>query len=69
MADYAAIISAIAGLLVSLIIIFKTFKSCSTPCFTIQLNDDEKVNATILEYLKYKVTPRQKQETNNTVSV
>lgn len=70
MADYATIISAIAGLLVSVIIIIKSFKSCSTPCLTIQLNEDEKINATIAEYLKYKFTPRKQPESvNNAVSV
>jgi hypothetical protein len=71
MSDPATIISAIAGVLVSLIIIFKSFKSCTTPCLTIQLNDDEKINATVLEYVKYKMTPRKPVDNNlnNNISV
>ena len=63
MADIVQILTAITSFLVSLFILLKSVKYIRTPCFKIQLNETQQVDATLLEYIKHRATPRKPNTT------
>jgi hypothetical protein len=56
-----SIISSITGLIATIYILLKVIKKINTPCFKIELNDNEK-DANLLQYIIYKSTPRKSQK-------
>ena len=56
-----SIISSITGLIATIYILLKDIKKINTPCFKIELNDNEK-DANLLQYIIYKSTPRKSQK-------
>jgi hypothetical protein len=56
-----SILSSITGLIATIYILLKVIKKINTPCFKIELNDNEK-DANLLQYIIYKSTPRKSQK-------
>ena len=56
-----SILSSITGLIATIYILLKVIKKINTPCFKIELNDNEK-DANLLQYIIYKSTPSKSQK-------
>lgn len=56
-----SIIASITGLIATIYILLKVIKKINTPCFKIELNDNQQ-DANLLQYIIYKSTPRRSQK-------
>ncbi len=56
-----SIIASITGLIATIYILLKVIKKINTPCFKVEINDNQQ-DANLLQYIIYKSTPRRSQK-------